>query len=63
MIMVKEYDKELLKTGVLKFESKLLCFNEKISMATISLPFPTIKMLNINKDTEMCITIKPIKNE
>ncbi len=61
--MVKEYNKELLKsTGVLEFETKLHTLNEKKSYATIMPPFPALKEMDIkDKTVEMIITIKKKK--
>ena len=60
--MVKEYDKSKLEEGVISFEGNLYVFNEKKSIATISIPMPTIKKLNINKETKLGISIQ-VKND
>lgn len=57
--MVKQYNKELIKEGILEFESSLHMFNEKKSWATLMPPFPALKELGVlDNKTEMIITIK-----
>lgn len=42
----------------LKLERKMMVFSMKFSYATISLPFPIVRELGWDKDTELIVTIE-----
>lgn len=57
--MVKKYDKELIKKGIIKFDTKLHTFDTEKSHATLSPPMPALKELGINnKGVELTVTIQ-----
>ena len=56
--MVKIYNKDRLEENVLEFESKIHVLDDKSSISTISLPYPAVKKLNWDKDTELEVIVR-----
>ena len=57
-----KWDKEALqKRKTIKFSKRLHVLDEKQSIASITLPFETVRALKIDKETDLDITIKKTK--
>lgn len=57
--MAKEYNRELIKKGILEFPTEFHTFKEDKSMATIIPPFPGLKELGLtNKKCKMIVSIR-----
>lgn len=60
--MVKKInEKKYREEGIIEFETNLHGFRPEKSLATISCPFPVIKEKNINKETNLLVSVKVLK--
>lgn len=60
--MAKEYDKEKIEDGILEFESTLHVLNEDKSIALLSIPYPGVRALKLDKNSTIKVTIEKTDN-
>lgn len=51
--MVKEYNKDLIEKGILKFDTSLHVLNSEKGFATLIPPFPALKKLGVTKKEDI----------